>query len=600
MALTIANAQITEVSVFRPSMTIWSRLEVLPTSADYAPALAAAVADPLWLMTRQWQFNEFAGEDAGSPIDVRLQASQSPLQRFHPGMFGTDPAGSSINYDPLAAPLEALVEVEPSVGPGFVQSARAGRHFLRMLEASGVDDIFSGRPEFALSPPAVIDPVIDQAGAHWRAMLSGRSIDGHKLATAIAEADGIPVGFAIVAAQQVDAKSVCLEWLDWARGSLGVLPASSWRPERLEYSFATNAHDGTKEVVLESREYTDGRLDWYQFDVASRPSLGIQTSRTIDVPFNPMLPSPARFGGMPSDRFWEFEDARVNLAEVNAGPTDIGRMLLLEFALAFGNDWFVVPVDLPVGSLFRIKNFTVKDTFGVETNIRPVANASGSQWRVFELSGSPGANADGGAGLFCLAPTIGARLEGDPIEEVALFRDEMANMAWAVERRVQGASGLPIDRALEASQRVASQRLADLSNVTAELIYRVATPVPEHWLPFVPVPRAGEIDSSKGIVLERRAMLRHLPDGSREAIMPTGLLVRTDPTQSPQVEPRLQVEDEEIPREGAVLTRTHQFTRWINGERLMWTGIRKAVGKGEGASGLRYDVRLRRADVAQT
>ena len=35
---------------------------------------------------------------------------------------------------------------------------------------------------------------------------------------------------------------------------------------------------------------------------------------------------------MASPRFWEFEDAQVNFGAVDAGPTDLVRMLLVEFA----------------------------------------------------------------------------------------------------------------------------------------------------------------------------------------------------------------------------------------------------------------------------
>ena len=36
---------------------------------------------------------------------------------------------------------------------------------------------------------------------------------------------------------------------------------------------------------------------------------------------------------MPAARFWEFEDAQVDFGSVDAGPTDLARMLLVEFAL---------------------------------------------------------------------------------------------------------------------------------------------------------------------------------------------------------------------------------------------------------------------------
>jgi len=51
----------------------------------------------------------------------------------------------------------------------------------------------------------------------------------------------------------------------------------------------------------------------------------------------------------------------------------------------------------------------------------------------------------------------------------------------------------------------------------------------------------------------------------------------------------LRIEEEEVPREGAVVTRAFQFARWIDDRSLLWLGRRKRAGRGEGASGLRFD-----------
>ena len=50
----------------------WNRLEGRPRSADFERNLRAEARDPLWFLTRQWQFGEFEGDDAGSPIDARI------------------------------------------------------------------------------------------------------------------------------------------------------------------------------------------------------------------------------------------------------------------------------------------------------------------------------------------------------------------------------------------------------------------------------------------------------------------------------------------------------------------------------------------------
>src|SRR5438874_2611511 len=53
-----------------PLVRGWNRLEGRPRSEDFERSLKAEVRDPLWFLTRQWQFGEFEGDDAGSPIDA--------------------------------------------------------------------------------------------------------------------------------------------------------------------------------------------------------------------------------------------------------------------------------------------------------------------------------------------------------------------------------------------------------------------------------------------------------------------------------------------------------------------------------------------------
>src|SRR6478752_8096371 len=68
-----------------PSETTWSRLEPLPTSDDVSEALQAKVADPLWMLARQWQFNEFQGEDAGTPLRLQFQVQGLKVDAFRAG-----------------------------------------------------------------------------------------------------------------------------------------------------------------------------------------------------------------------------------------------------------------------------------------------------------------------------------------------------------------------------------------------------------------------------------------------------------------------------------------------------------------------------------
>ena len=115
-----------------PSATTWSRLEPLPTSDDVSEALQARVADPLWMLARQWQFNEFQGEDAGSPIEAALRITGVPI---------TSLVGTGVPAVALAgaAPIEALVEREQVLAVHPKLNAQAGQQLMRQLRAAGLN-----------------------------------------------------------------------------------------------------------------------------------------------------------------------------------------------------------------------------------------------------------------------------------------------------------------------------------------------------------------------------------------------------------------------------------------------------------------------------
>jgi hypothetical protein len=170
--------------------------------------------------------------------------------------------------------------------------------------------------------------------------------------------------------------------------------------------------------------------------LAPGTSLGVDADPQPQHVVRAALPSPVTFPGMPANRWWEIEDGRVWFGGVSAEVGDTARLLLVEFASVYGNDWFLLPVDLELGSLAQVGALVVHDTFGQATLVRP---ASAPGWRMFQVSGAP-------PGLLVLPPVPGPGLEGRPIEELLLTRDEGANLAWAVERRVTGPAGNVIDR----------------------------------------------------------------------------------------------------------------------------------------------------------
>ena len=52
----------------------------------------------------------------------------------------------------------------------------------------------------------------------------------------------------------------------------------------------------------------------------------------------------------------------------------------------------------------------------------------------------------------------------------------------------------------------------------------------------------------------------------------------------------LRIEEEEVPRDGIEIKRAFNYARDASGRALLWIGRSKVTGRGEGSSGLRFDV----------
>ena len=50
------------------------------------------------------------------------------------------------------------------------------------------------------------------------------------------------------------------------------------------------------------------------------------------------------------------------------------------------------------------------------------------------------------------------------------------------------------------------------------------------------------------------------------------------------------INEEEVPRAGRIVTRSFQRVRWLDGRVMLWLGRRTMTGRGEGSSGLEFDV----------
>ena len=622
----------------KPSITGVTRLETQPTAINLKSGLQAALADPLWLLSRQWQFNEFQGEDAGTPLKLAFSVEGTRVDSFRAG-HGADSPWESLA--PGGAPLEARVEAEPVWKTHPRLRGEAGLHALRMAPNARVRAALLAAYAMQLDEPT--DPQADQAGLLWSTLFNARTVDAQSLADDLRQLadgagglNGLPGALNIAQADLEATKSALAGWLAWLdelayEGAAGAAEENkSWQRNRMEYAFSLKSGD----VLLKADEYTDGHVDWDDFRAEAMPENGA-APLPLPQPFAVAArhPSPVRYPGMPAERYWEFEDGNVSFAGAEAGVTDLLRMTITEFALTFGNDWFVTPVRLPVGSLYRVAAFTITDTFGVPTNAGPIADPGGQApvpWTMFELSADAGLQRRLRHTML-LPDSVDGVQEGAVLEHTFLVRDEMANLAWAIEKKVQGVSGEPLDRDMEAGALAFQQRIDFKTDAASpQLVYRLATPVPANWTPLLPVrPLPLDLADPLAIRLERAGMKRFYPEASVEMLgarnseyeaflerldaqknfikkleiddmhlrayefYPRGHLLRNDPAQPMPSDERLLIEEEEVPRIGASLKRKFQYARSSDGKSWLWIGRSKTAGRGEAASQLRFDVAVK-------
>ena len=561
----------------------WIRVESATIDPDLSEGLEVRIADPLWMLSRQWQTGEFKGDDAANPLLVRLEARSVRVADL------VLPDGQSIDLTASEMPLEPLVEREPvRTGPAAPKIAtELGRLLMRSLSRVQAPTGFTAKLQslFALRLPP--DDGLDPVGRRRMELQASAALDGVELLVQLA-AD--PAVLSTMLDELAIADATKQRVLDaaaaWQRNAERLFsePAqfSTWDPQRMEYRFVLDAtdHDG-EPIRLDTAEgYAGGRLDWYSFDrVASRAEPGAAggSVRRAEV-----LPAPLRFHGMPADRFWEFEAGETYLGGIEAAPEDLARVAVAGYAVVHGNDWFVVPLAVPYGTLTTVTLLTVVDDFGRVTKVRSAAEVDGGganrAFKFFELTGDSNPR-NGKAPLLFLPPTVETTEAGRPLEDVRFVRDEMANVAWAVEQRIESDSGHPVDVATRRGRSPVDQP------ATEDDLWKLmlSTPVPPNWVPLVPVRVVDNVDnaaSSEQIMFQRGRVPRSGEPGATSGAL--GRILLPDR--------RLLIHEDEIPSAGTRVVRRYQSARDPAGTLHTWVGRRKGPGRGEGHSGLEFDV----------
>jgi hypothetical protein len=283
---------------------------------------------------------------------------------------------------------------------------------------------------------------------------------------------------------------------------------------------------------------------------------------------------------MPSDRWWGFEDAQTDFGQLDAQHVDLAKLIVMEFALVYGSDWFSIPVPSRFGTLQTVTTLVVTDTFGERTLIRPVeqypVDGTTTPWSMFKVSDAPGSLRD----FLLLAPTLGVTDDADPVEDVLFARDNMAAMAWAVEQKLQGGLDVAVDayECYLARLRATGQpQPATPAPDMPTLAYTLEQPPPDNWIPLVPV-----LPSLGAAAVYRR--------GTMDLPGPGNTIIQLQP-HAELLGPGapFYLTDRVVTPIGVTAQRRVRRTRMPDGTTLTWMARRTGPGRGPAASGLKFD-----------
>jgi len=591
-----------------PSIVTWQRLVPISRSADFATAVAAEIHDPLWMLSRQHRIGELTAQDAGSPAFVRVGYKPAPLTN----LMLTSGTGQTTTLPVDASkPIEAQMLPEPQT-PDLATRVELGLTFLQILgEAfppsqtgpSSVVTAFAGAPSLALKTtdgaPRPFDP-IDQATATFVSM-TGSAVDGVTI-YGLAQSQTIPSDVTTLTADQ---KKVVLNvykgFVTWVQATFGQIDTPTgtdpqgWNAKLLDYDLQMQF--GTTNVVtLNVEPNENGAVDWTSFDFVSQSVANSDPFSGITAQVTRVAPMTVRFPGMPSPRHWDFESGELPWPDVDATRIELLRLLMIDFAMLYGVDWFILPLDLPVANAVKIDSLLVFDVFGGLTVVDPVEAARNVQppavpdrFTMYSTA-APGATV---AGFMVLPPAAGTALQqGTVLEEVRFARDEMAEMVWGIEavtesRIGERRRGTERDAAVDAAGPAPSA-----PTNTAPLSYQLESKVPVQWIPFL-TPDTGtpstvflEGETERDVVQQPGGQLVPTPvPPAGKILKPTGLFKGTGG-------PGYQVFQEQIPRSGAKVQRVQFAASALDGKSYFWIARRRRAGAGETQSGLRFDAPL--------
>jgi len=496
----------------------YERVEPGP-SVDTLAGLQAPIGDPLWLLGRQWQLGEHRGEDASSPVELECEASAVSLE-------STDlplgrPGGPTGSVDPTSVPVEALIEADPSSWWTMGRRVRLGQEAKSRLDALGVGP----RREavcFGPLPP----PYTELAGApDGRAVFQSGMLAGDPI---------------------------------WAEVPL--TPPDHWRSDRLDHTATFRAGRG----LLRVDGHDGGEVDWWSADATGIPAVE-HTVRSV-------VPGRLRYPGAAQPRYWQLENADHDPAGFPPDAARWATALWSDLVTSAGGDWFTAPVPGPatgagIGSILTLHGGRVRDSFDDWWPLAFPATAGdppgpARPWSLYRTRGLS-------AGALVLWPSTLAPLGSAPLDEVILGVDEDADLCWAVELRVDGATLDPGSSAPPPRKEAGHYLALPSWGLPAHgHPYRIENRGPEGRL-FV-----------QGLVADLSGPVARLRGGPRTSMLGGG----------PQAGRGHELQPSAVPSVGVRLVRRWCLARATDGQPVLWLQRERSPLPTGPVSHLRFDV----------
>jgi len=507
------------------------RLEPSPNDRDLQRGFEAAIHDPAWFLSRQWQMGEHQGENAATPILLTYRMEAQPIQTL-----ADEPA-----VDLTAVPAEAVVESELDDWWTMGRRIRIGRLFKKRLGA-GHEKLRFYRP----TPP------YDSFHGEY----DGLAIWRQRHFLSLTEADF-----------NEESKPPSESPLSWDSGHL-----------YYERSFDAGSR------TLKVKQHPGGAMDWYSVD-ATEAANPLPNQTLLQLDNRTVVPAPLVYPGVPHNRWWQIENAQTDIGGHPPDSSHFPTMLMVDLIYSHSDDWFLFPVTAHAGHTVSIKEVEVQDAFSRKYSSEDpqhVGLRTPDDWSLFQCNGLDSAS-------LVLWHVAELSLESNPIERVQFGIDEQANLLWAVERIVDGREvesryREEIDEAAHPPFLDPASKPSGDMNKVGDYQYVPGQGISPHWHPYEIAEEGERLFVQRGLVDLSRQHPAPMPRPEAEALL----------AGTPAERQLHRIQPASIPGNGIEIERRWMLARDRHGHPVQWIQRRRVPLRNPPAHMLSFDVMEKR------